>query len=261
MRVRTPVKTIRGAAAWVDRVGLAALFPGADLVLPSLWQAVSGRLELEWAKRAEDGSFLSFTPEMDKVWRWKDELPERRLVCAGKHLGRWSALVAPRLLAPLYALTGRAGTPHDFRDAELGGLDRELAVAVLAEGPATAPELRALVGADKRPVDAAVLRLQRTLVLTNARLVEQEQGWGAIAVDLVARRWREHVHALPSPDEARRTLGRTVLTSSGELSAADLGGALGWRLKPARELLDGLVESGEAARREEHGIVLWRTKS
>jgi len=260
VKTRTPVKTIRGAAAWVDRVGLAALFPGADLVLPSLWQAVSGRLELEWAVRGEDGSFVSFTPEMDKLWRWKDELPERRLVCAGKHLGRWSALVAPRLLAPLYALTGRAGAPEDFRGAELGGLDLELAEAVLAEGPATAPELRALVGADKRPVDAAVLRLQRALVLTNARLVEQDQGWGAIAVDLVTRRWRDHVRGLPAPDEARRTLGRTVLASAGELSAADLGGALGWRLKPARELLDELAERGEAGRREEHGIVLWRTK-
>ena len=261
MKTRTPVKTIRGAAAWVDRVGLAALFPGADLVLPSLWQAVSGRLELDWAVRGEDGSFVSFTPEMDKLWRWKDELPERGLVCAGKHLGRWSALVAPRLLAPLYALTGRAGAPEDFRGAELGGLDLELAEAVLAEGPATAPELRALVGADKRPVDAAVLRLQRALVLTNARLVEQDQGWGAIAVDLLTRRWREHLRGLPVADEARRTLGRTVLASSGELSAADLGGALGWRLEPARALLDELVERGEAARREEHALVLWRTKA
>jgi hypothetical protein len=258
---RTPVETIRGAAAWVDRVGLAALFPGADLVLPSLWQAVSGRLELDWAVRGEDGSFLSFTPEMDKVWRWKDELPERGLACAGKHLGRWSALVAPRLLAPLYALTGRAGTAEDFRDAGLGGLDLELAEAVLAEGAATAPELRSLVGADKRPVDAAVLRLQRALVLTNARLVEQEQGWGAIAVDLVARRWPEHLRTLPAPDEARRTLGLTVLASSGELSAADLGGALGWRLKAARELLEELAGRGAAARREEHGLVLWRTMS
>src|SRR5204863_7574168 len=79
-----PVRTIRGAAAWLDRVGLAALFPVSDLVLPSLWQAVSGRLELDWAVRGEDGSFVSFTPEMAKVWRWKDELPEGSLACGGK---------------------------------------------------------------------------------------------------------------------------------------------------------------------------------
>jgi hypothetical protein len=230
-------------------------------VLPSLWEAVSGRLELDWAVRGEDGSFVSFTPEMGKVWRWKDELPERSLACAGKHLGRWSALVAPRLLGPLYALTGRRGTPDDFRAAGLGGLELELAEAVLAEGPSTGPELRTLVGADKRPCDAAVLRLQRALVLTNSGLVEQEQGWGAIAVDLVARRWSPHLQQIPPPDEARRTLALTVLASSGELSAADLGGALGWRLKASRELLDDLVERDEAVRREEQGIVLWRTKA
>ncbi len=124
-------------------------------MLPSLWEAVSGRLELDWAVRGEDGSFVSFTPEMDRVWRWKDELPERGLACAGKHLGRWSALLAPRLLAPLYALTGRAGRADDFRGAELGGLELELAEAVLAEGASTAPELRALLGTAPRDAAAA----------------------------------------------------------------------------------------------------------
>jgi len=31
------VASIRGAVAWLDRVGLALLFPKDDLVLPSLW--------------------------------------------------------------------------------------------------------------------------------------------------------------------------------------------------------------------------------
>ncbi len=48
-----------------------------------------------------------------------------------------------------------------------------------------------------------------------------------------------------------------MLASSGELSAADLGGALGWRQKASRELLDELAERGEALRREEDGIALW----
>src|SRR5439155_16232594 len=183
-------RRIDSAARWVDGVGIAALFPGSDLVLPSLWEAIAGSRDVDWAIRDENtGKYVSFTPEMNRCWSWKDELPERGLACAGKHLGRWSALVAPRLLGPLYALTGRPGSPGDFRDAGLGGLELELAEAVLAEGPSTAPELRALVGADQRPVDAAVLRLQRALVLTNSGLVAQEQGWGAIAVDLVARRW------------------------------------------------------------------------
>ena len=59
-------------------------------------------------------------------------------------------------------------------------------------------------------------------------------------------------------DEAERTLAATVLASCGEISAADLGGALGWRVKRARETLDELVERGEAERADEGGLTLYR---
>jgi hypothetical protein len=67
--------------------------------------------------------------------------------------------------------------------------------------------------------------------------VEQQQGWSAIAVDLVDVRW--DVHAV---EDADLELARTVLASSGELSAADLGGALGWRVKRARTALEHVAE-------------------
>jgi len=56
---------------------------------------------------------------------------------------------------------------------------------------------------------------------------------------------------------ARRALAATVLASVGELSAADLGGALGWRLKRSRETLEELVELGAATRRDSDGLALW----
>jgi hypothetical protein len=249
------IRSLAKAGAWLDRRGIATLFPGADLVLPSLWEAVSGRLDVDWAIRDEDGRYVSFTPEMEKCWRWKDELPAKGLACVGKHLGRWSALVAPRLVPPLYALTRRRGAPDDFRDAELSQLQREVAEAVLEEGPVTGPELRTLLGADKKRVDAAVVMLQRALVLTNSGLVEQKQGWGAIAVDVLARRFP--LPALPDEGEARRQLAATVLASAGETSAADLGGALGWRVKRARETLEELVERGAACSTPHDGLELW----
>ncbi len=223
-------------------------------MLPSLWEAVSGTPEVEWAVRRADGK-LEFTPEMSRCWAWKDELPARKLAVVGKHFGRWAVLVAPRLVPTVYALTGRAGRPDDFRDTELTPLQLELAEAVLEAGPSTPAELRALVGADKRNVDGAVNSLQRALLLTNAHLVEQKAGWGAIAVDLFARRWRPG--RLPAADAARRTLAETVLASSGELSAADLGGAVGWPLKRSRQTLDELVERGGVRRREENGLALY----
>src|SRR3954454_1158546 len=243
---RTPLRRIDGAARWVDGVGLAALLPVSDVVLPSLWEAVAGRRDVDWAVRRDDGK-LEFTPEMSRCWTWKDELPTRRLACVGKHLGRWQALVAPRLVAALWTASAE-------RRAALGSLEREVAAAVEDAGPSTGPELRSLVGADKKAVDRAVVALQRALVITNAALVEQQQGWGAIAVDRVERLWP--VEDVP---EAECDLVRCVLASSGEVSAADVAGALGWRAKPARALLERLLDEGAAARRKEGAVALYRS--
>jgi hypothetical protein len=248
------IKTVRGAAAWLDRVGIAALLPGAELVLPSLWEAVAGTRQVEWGEVAPDGRNV-FTPEMARCWAWKDELPARRLAAAGKHFGRWAVLLAPRVVPHAYSLTGRRGAADDFRAAELSPAQLEVAEAVLASGPVTGPELRALTGADKKTVDAAVVVLQRALVFTNAHVEEQRSGWGAIAVDLLARRFP--LPSLPPADESRRVLAATVLASSGELSAPDLGGALGWRAKQARETLAELVERGAAQARDDDGVTLF----
>lgn len=203
---------------------------------------------MEWGVRRADGK-LEFTPEMARCWQWKDELPERGLALVGKHFGRWAAVVAPRLVAAVHVAAAE-------RRESLGPLQRELVDAVAREGPCTGPELRSLLGAEKKDVDAAVVGLQRALVLTNARLVEQERGWGAIAVDLVARRWP--LDDPPASDEAERVLAATVLAGARELSAADLGGALGWRLRRAREALDRLVELGVARRSVDGDVALYR---
>jgi hypothetical protein len=206
---------------------------GAELVLPSLWEAVAGSLEVEWGVQRADGKF-EFTPEMARCWQWKDELPARGLALVGKHFGRWAAVIAPRLAGAAYAAAAE-------RRESLTALQHEVVEAVRQHGPCTGSDLRELTGAEKKAIDTAVLGLQRALVLTNARLVEQRQGWGAIAVDLVERMWE-----LQEVAEPRLDLARAVLLSSGEISAADLGGALGWRLRPSRQALDELVDRGEA---------------
>ena len=249
-----PIRSLRGAAAWLDRVGIGALLPGAELVLPSLWEAIAGTREVTWGTVDAHGRNV-FTPEMARCWAWKDELPAQKLGLVGKHFGRWAALVAPRMLPPLYALTGRAGARRRLSQGGARAGAARLCEAVLDAGPSTGPELRALMGADKKTVDAAIVVLQRAFVLTNAHVVEQSSGWAAIAVDLVARRWRPE--RLPAVAAAQRDVVQCVLASSGELSAADLGGALGWRVKRSREALDELVELGCATRRLEAGLALY----
>jgi hypothetical protein len=252
------VRTLEQAAAFVDRVGIALVFGKADVVLPSLWDEVCGPGG-DWAVRDETGKATAFTPEFDRLWHWKDDLPDRRLVCAGRHLARdAAALISTKLVPTIYALTGRAGTPEDFRDVELAPLEREVAEAVLAEGPVSAPELRRLLATDdKKGVDKAIKLLQRELVLTNAGVTEQEAGWPAVRQDVFARRWRARLKRLPDEGKARRTLSRTVLAAAGEVSDADLAGALGWTKRVAAAALEDLEARRLATAVQEEGFRLW----
>ncbi len=252
------LRTLEDAAAWVERVGVALIYPNADYVLPSLWEAVAGKVELEWAIRDDEGKFRSFTPEMERVWAWKDELPARKRACVGLHVARTSSAVSPALVSAVYALTERRGAPDDFRDADLDGLARELAEAALELGrPATRRELRLLVGADKRLGDRAVNSLQRALVFTNAGLDAGESGWGAVLHDLFARRWRARLRRIPRREEALRALAGAVLVGARDVSAADFAAAMRIRRREATATLEALEARGNAEARDDDGVVVW----
>jgi hypothetical protein len=235
------------------------LYPNDDLVLPSLWEALTGRQDVDWAEREDGGRFVDFTPDFARVWQWKDELPEQRLVCAGKHLGGRASLVSLRLLPSLYALTGRAGIAEDFRDEELSPVERDVAEAVLESGPLSTAELPELAGHERKRVNAATHRLQRRLVLTAAGRQERERGWPAVVLDLLSRRYEHTLHDLPSAEDARTGLAAVVLRSSSELSAADLTAVLGGPRRDAAAALDRLAEEGKARSRDAGGYALWTT--
>jgi hypothetical protein len=256
--VRSLLKTPEAAAEWLDEVGIALLFPNLDYVLPSLWEAISGEIEVRWAMRGEDGKFESFTPEMDKLWHWKDELPKRRLACIGLHVARTSSLIAPRLVAPMFALTGRSAALDDFGDLE--GLELAVAQAALELGrPASRRELRLLVGADKRTTDRAVNALQRQLVFTNAGRSEDEPGWASTLHDVFARRWRSRLRRIPSREEALRKLSLSLLVTT-SLSVADLAASLRVRRSEAAATLEALEASRRALRTDEDGLPVWQLR-
>jgi hypothetical protein len=215
------VRTVPQAAKWVDKVGLALLFPKADVVLPSLWEQVAGRQEVDW--NADEINFF---------WWAKDQLPDRGLTCVGRHLARSVSCVAPRLLPALVAANG---------DPEA---DDPVSLAIVAAlrdlGPLTGPQLRDVTGLVKKDVDRGIAALHHRLVLTHAYLVEEGSTWGTLAHDLLARKWNLPKR-LPARESARHELAAVVLGLARELTAADLGGALGWRRKESAQILDEIA--------------------
>ena len=255
------VRSLHGAAAFVDRVGIALLFPKDDLVLPSLWEAVAGTGRVEWATRDDEERFIEFSPNFDKVWRWKDELPEKKLACVGKHVRGRSALISLDALPALYALTGRKGRAADFRDQDdLSPLERDVAEFVYQEGPVSTAEVRRTFSGGGKRSATVTDALEKLLILTKAGHVEQDQGWAAAMVDILPRRYKEHLRRIPSADGARAELAACVLAGARELSVADLTAAMGWRKADAMAALDGLVGNRSATVGMEDGITIYRPR-
>ena len=223
--------------------------------MPSLWEAVAGQQDVEWSVRDDEGRFVEFTPEMERVWGWKDDLPEQKLVCAGKHLGGRVSLVSLELLPVLYALTGRSGQPEDFREEDLSPVERDVAEALLATGPVSSAELPSLAGHERKRVSAAAARLQKRLVVTAAGRQEHEQGWPSVVFDLLPRRYA--LGELPGAEEARTTLALRILRSAREVSAADVAAVVGGGRKQAAAALDRLADDGRARSRDAGEYLLW----
>jgi hypothetical protein len=245
------VRSLRGAAAFVDRAGIVLVFAKEGVGLASLSEAVAGPGPFQWVEEREDGK-AQFSPEAARVWEWKDRLAADRLACAGKHVRGWPALVSLTLLPALYVLTGRAGEPDDFRREDLPPLEREVAEVVLAAAPTDSREIRRLLGGrDTTRVNRAIDSLQRRMVLIRAGTIEREAGWPGTAYDVLAGRYADCLRVLPGAYEARAEVAAAVLRR-GPLSVGDLRRAVGFTSAEALAALQQLADEGRA-RREGRG--------
>lgn len=231
-KTRTHIGSIQRAAAFIDDVGFALLFPKSGSPLPSLWEACSDRplssLPQEWG------------PDIQRVWGWKDELPRKRLAWYGRFLRGRPSFLSPKMLADLYP---REGKPDDFLDAKLGDDARRIARIVLSSGPTASSVLREasrLEGkAGGQRFSAALTELGRALVLTNFGTEGEGSGWPSAVLELTARAFR--VKQGDRIGAARRFLDTVVAAKPGEL-----GTAFGWSAADARTVLETLDERGEA---------------
>jgi hypothetical protein len=221
------VRSIARAAAFVNDVGFALLFPSERVLVPSLWEAVAG----------EDAEPFATGMESDeqRVWAWKDELPRRRLAWYGNYVAGRGSFLSPSLLRLLYP--GYGGT-DDHADLELSPAAHQIASA-LAHGPLPSATLRALIG-DRGRYQRAAVELQRQLLVTTAGVQEQASGWPSAVLDLTCRRFdvgggQDHL-------TAAEMFLRVVL----DASAPDLARTFRWPVGTAREHLDALVASARA---------------
>lgn len=221
------VGSIGRAAAFVDDVGFALLFPTPKLPAPSLWEAVAG----------EDGEPFAdgMGANEQRVWTWKDELPSRGLAWYGTFLAGRGSFLSPRLIAALYP---GPGTVDDHESMPLSPTAHEIA-RLLAGEPLPSAVLRTLIG-DRNRYQRAIIELQRQLLITTAGVQKHRTGWPSALVELTCRRFDVgggHDHGFAT---------RQFLDTMLQATPADLARAFRWPAAQARARLDELERTGQA---------------
>jgi len=200
------VRTFAQAAAWIDRTGVALLFPAIGF--PSLSEAM-GRKRMVWDE----------TTEM--MWGWKDELPRRRKAWFGKFIRGKGTLIAPRLLV---AVSEAVGTPWDTEAAEFlyvrGRLSAEahrVATVLRKDGAQPTLALRYAAGFDTPRKNArfkrAMIELGRSLLVTHFG-TEKEEGaaWPSTVYELTPRAFARLSPriSVAAREEVQSKLGRLI---------------------------------------------------
>jgi hypothetical protein len=234
-QARRPIGSIGRAAAFISDVGFALLFPHRTVPLPSLWAAAS---DLPVGLSAEDWS-----PEIQRVWGWKDELPLRRLAWYGRFIRGRPSFLSPALLTDLYA---RSGQPEDFEEEPLRDDARRVASVLLRSGPLPSAILRQAVNlqgkAGSARFSAALTELGRALVVTYFGTEQEGSGWPSAVLELTVR-----VFDIPPSrdiEEGRRRAATRFLQTMVAARPIDLAFAFGWTPVEARAVLSDLASGG-----------------
>jgi len=240
-QTKRPIASLERGAAFIDDVGFALLFPSRGVELPSLFQATS-------EQPAEGIAGLTWGPDAERVWGWKDELPRRGLAWYGRLLRGRPSFLSPALLADLYP---GAGAPEDFTDARLGPEARRVAEILLLSGPTSTAMLREALGAKGRRGQArfnhALDELGRALVVTHFGTEDQGTGWPAAVLELTARAFSLRKGRRGGEEARLRAAGRFIDTMM-MAEPKELGRAFGWSAHEATAALETLVDRGQAIR-------------
>jgi len=220
-RPELALQTVDDAIAFLDDVGFCFLFPIKGVDLPSLWDAVCGRVKPVPNEHHD--------PHIQKTWGWKDTSLDKRWWYYGKLLRKKATLVSLELLPSFYALSENYGDPADdylqqYRDGRLSHEAKLIYEALLEHGPQHVIELRRLARLTGQSQTAA---FQRALVELQTDLkilpigIARAGAWRYAFVYEIVSRWYPDLPERARPirgDHARRVL---VLRYLDNVVAAD----------------------------------------
>jgi hypothetical protein len=243
LRVKTPLE----AAAFVRDVGFCFLFPIQGVEMPSLWDAVAGRV----VKTSSSHSGY----EIERTWGWKDQSLNQRWWFYGKLIRRKATLVSLDFLPNFYALSENFGDYEndyldEYRDGRLSAEARQVYEALLKHGALDAIRLQRearLSSAGAKPrFDKALTELQAGLKVLPVGIAEAG-AWRYAFIYEILPRWYPEIPRRAqaiSRRAARQAILmqylRNVIASTPQTAAR----VFGWALAETRQTAEALAQSG-----------------
>ena len=243
LRVTTPEK----AVAFVNDVGFCFLFPIQGVEMPSLWDAIAGRVV------RVTGSHTGY--EIDRTWGWKDDSLDKKQWYYGKLLRHKATLISLDMLPHFYALSENYGDmAHDYLDeyhaGRLTAEARAVYEALLKHGALDTVRLRReshMISEENKPrFEKALTELQAGLKVLPIGVAETGAWRYAFIYELLPR-W------FPDVPERARTISRSqarqaildqylrnVIAATPQQAAR----LLGWPLDETRKTAVKLAEVG-----------------
>ena len=228
-RLSRRVATLGDAVKFIDAAGFCTLFPVANVALPSLYGAVTGR-------DADDG--VVFDKHFETIWRWKDDLPRRRRALYAKYFRGKGTFISRGQLPHFLAMREAVAAPHDherfYRQGRIHDDARLVWEALAEHGPLATLELR---HACKMETTAGNIRFKRAILDLQCLLVishfgsEQETGaWASGKYELTCRAFPEETAAAfdTEPDEARAKVAAKYVEMNASAQPMQLARLFGW---------------------------------
>ncbi|MFB3152885.1 MAG: hypothetical protein ACE10I_00255 [Candidatus Acidiferrales bacterium] len=239
------IRTIAQAARYIDRVGFCLLFPSKKLPLPSLIEASKGRALRNYKPCAD------WSDDFVRLWRWKDELPRKRLAYYGKYFRGRGVFLSLEFLAYFYCLEGNparlgAGGAFErlYREGKITADAHAVCAALVKRGPQATLELRYGLGWESkrgnRCFKRALLELQQRLLIVHWGTKAETRAWESAVYQLTARAFPKAVRAAAklSPDAARQRIAAQYRKHRAHAKPQEVARLFGWTRAEAQAALD-----------------------
>jgi len=246
-RMNLRVTTKEQAVEFVNDVGFCFLFPIQGVEMPSLWDAVAGRVMKTTNKHSGY--------EIERTWGWKDEALGQRLWFYGKLLRSRATLVSLKFLPNFYALSENYGDyEHDYLDEyRTGALSAEAKTiyeALLKNGALDAIRLRR---ESRMSAEASKPRFEKALTELQVGLkvlpigIAPVGAWRYAFIYEILPRWLPGLadRARPiSRTEARRAILDQYIHNAIASPLATIARLFGWKLDDAKQAAAELADQG-----------------